>query len=118
MAELQAPQESNFQDTKFEVSCHSFLNSLTLSLCQISVWNLVYNQLLLIQSGLKEGCKKKSLTEEIVTHKVSLRNTLPKRGQYLYTNIRNWYHTLKKAEKLQDTVKRIEYIDTAFCMPS
>lgn len=59
MTELQAPQESNFQDTKFEVSCHSFLNSLTLSLCQISVWNLVYNHLLLIQIGLKEGCKKR-----------------------------------------------------------
>lgn len=59
---------------------------------------------------------KQCLTEEVVTHKASLRNTLPRREQYLYTNIHNLYHTLKSAEKLQDTVNRIEYIDTAFCM--
>lgn len=60
MAELQAPQESNFQNTMFEVSCQSFQNYLTSSLPQISAWNSFYNQLLLIWNWLKEDCKKMS----------------------------------------------------------
>lgn len=98
MVELQAPQENNFQDTTFEVSCQSFLNYLTLSLPRISAWNSFYNQLLLIWNWLKEDCKKKSLTEEIVTHKVILTSTLSRPEQYLYTNIHNLYHTLKNTE--------------------
>jgi len=47
VAELQAPQESDFQDTRLEVRCQRFLNSLNLSLCQISAWNSFYDQLLL-----------------------------------------------------------------------
>ena len=61
---------------------------------------------------------KKCLTEEIVAHKVSPRNTLPRGEEYLFINIHNLYHTLMNAEKLQDKVNRIEYVDTTFCIPN